>query len=90
MAYTCSSNESRRIQTLVRIWSRDPGEEQIKPYEKHKLTISRKMLWAQLAKDERQICRNPLANHYDTDTENQDDTTLYPPSGIYPMNITST
>ena len=61
MAYACpAGNELRQLRTITRNWTRDQGMYEIKRHTAHKLTMSSRMLWAQMAKDDRRICRNHL------------------------------
>ena len=61
MAYTChSSSETKRFDIIFKNWSRDQGNRLLTRHQKHKLSTSSKMLFAQMAKDNRRICRNHL------------------------------
>lgn len=64
MAYSCPAGVDllnlRRQEMVLRNWSRDAGGRQARRYQAHKLTMSSKMIWAQMAKDNRLVCRNHL------------------------------
>ena len=47
-----------RQKYITRYWTRDSGENYLKPHQRHVYTMNTRMRWAQMAKDARILCRN--------------------------------